>query len=125
MILRNDLHKDETATALELLTTAEMAAADQFAVASGLPALALMEAAGQAVADCALAMMDTPYREVVIVCGPGNNGGDGFVAARALRERGLEVQVGCLVDRHQLRGDAAAMARRFDGDVKPASNAFV
>ena len=101
---------------LELLTTVEMAAADAGAAALGVSSLTLMENAGRAVADAAAEMVPAGAR-IVVVCGPGNNGGDGFVAARMLRERGHYVLVSCLVPRDQLKGDAAVMAGRWDGEV--------
>jgi len=62
----------------------------------GLPALLLMENAGRACADEALAMLPGAGRagEVVVLCGPGNNGGDGLVVARTLHNRGVSVRVG-------------------------------
>ncbi len=70
----------------EILTSAEMGAADAYAVAHGAPSLTLMENAGRAVAD-AVAARFSPCA-VTVLCGPGNNGGDGFVVARLLAPRG-------------------------------------
>ena len=98
----------------ELLTTAEMAGADQRAVALGVPFLALMENAGRAVADEAGKMV-APGARIAVLCGPGNNGGDGFVAARLLAGRGFDVRVGLLGDRSALKGDAAVMAAQWSG----------
>lgn len=100
----------------ELLTCQEMAEADRRAVALGVPSLTLMENAGRAVADEAQKMV-APGARIAVLCGPGNNGGDGFVAARYLKERGHDVRVACVVPVQQLKGDAAEMARRWDGEV--------
>ncbi len=104
----------------ELLTVEEMAAADRRAVALGVPSLTLMENAGRAVAIEAAKMVPAGAR-IAVLCGPGNNGGDGFVAARYLRERGIDVRVACLVPVDQLKGDAAEMARRWLLPVHAAS----
>ena len=98
---------------LELLTTAEMSEADRTAAASGIPSLDLMENAGRAVADAAIRMVG-PGSRALVLCGPGNNGGDGFVAARLLALRGLDVALALLGPRSALRGDAAAMAGYAD-----------
>lgn len=100
----------------ELLTCAEMARADALAVAAGVPSLTLMENAGRAVADEA-AKMVAPGAKIAVLCGPGNNGGDGFVSARYLKERGYQVRVACLVPLDQLKGDAAEMAKGLAGAV--------
>jgi hydroxyethylthiazole kinase-like uncharacterized protein yjeF len=74
----------------------------------GVPSLTLMENAGKAVADYVLSHRAAAER-VVVLCGKGNNGGDGFVAARRLHEQGKEVRVILLANSDDLRGDAAAM----------------
>jgi hydroxyethylthiazole kinase-like uncharacterized protein yjeF len=103
----------------ELLTTGEMARADRLAIASGVPGPILMERAGRAVASCAQKLANTE-KQLLIVCGPGHNGGDGYVAARLLAGRGYRVDVAQLGDQAQLRGDAAGAARAWEGPVFPA-----
>lgn len=100
-----------------LLTTDEMYAADQAAAAAGIPGPILMENAGWQVAR-AIRQRFAP-RHVVVLCGPGNNGGDGFVAARYLRDWGWPVRLALLGEVGQLKGDAALMAARWHGRVEP------
>jgi hydroxyethylthiazole kinase-like uncharacterized protein yjeF len=87
--------------AREILTVAEMAAADRAAVARGTPTPVLMERAGEAVAQAVRGRY--AHRPVVVWCGPGDNGGDGYVAARHLRRRGWQVR---------RRGGSSAVYRR-------------
>jgi NAD(P)H-hydrate epimerase len=94
----------------EILTNQEMRRADAAAVAAGTPSLTLMENAGRAVTD-AIAARFTPCRTIVL-CGPGNNGGDGFVAARLLASHGFDVTVAAASGH---KGDAAAMAAQWQG----------
>ncbi len=108
---------------IELLTTAEMAEADRLAIAGGTSGLALMENAGRAVADTACRLLQG--RSVMVVAGSGNNGGDGFVAARVLAERGHKVRVTFVGDRGRLKGDAALAAERWSGRVDAAETAAI
>jgi ADP-dependent NAD(P)H-hydrate dehydratase / NAD(P)H-hydrate epimerase len=105
---------------IELLTTAQMAEADRLAIAAGVAGMTLMENAGRAVADAVAARAPLGGR-IAIVAGPGNNGGDGFVAARLLAARGYPVRVALVGDAAKLKGDAAEAARRFNGTVEPPS----
>src|SRR5512146_1226513 len=105
---------------IELLTNAEMAEADRLTIAGGTPGVALMENAGRAVADAAAAL---PGRRVVVVAGPGNNGGDGFVAARCLAERGYIVRIVFTGDIARLKGDAALAAKAWSGKTVAAAPA--
>jgi len=102
-----------------LLSNAEMGHADRRAVELGVPSLTLMENAGRAVADASWAKVKRGDK-LLVLCGPGNNGGDGFVAARHLKERGCDVVVVLLGDQTGLRGDAGVMAELWDGPVLPA-----
>lgn len=98
---------------LEPLYDAEgMRAIDRWAIEEqGVPSLELMEAAGGAVARAAAAL--SPQGPVRVVCGKGNNGGDGLVAARRLAETGFEVEALLLSPGEELSGDAAANLERF------------
>lgn len=108
----------------EILTTAEMAGADRAAIAGGTAGSQLMERAGRAVADVVTRMFRGASR-ILVVCGPGNNGGDGFVAARVLHERGYRVDLASLGAREVLTGDAAGAAGQWRGAVLPLAAAPV
>jgi NAD(P)H-hydrate epimerase len=103
-----------------LLTPAEMAAVDRASIAAGVPEITLMEHAGKAVADAMRARWPKPHAAAVL-CGPGNNGGDGFVVARHLAEAGWRVRLGLLGERSKLRGAAAHHASLWRGGVEKLS----
>jgi len=94
---------------------AEIAAADRAAIASGTPGIELMERAGTAVADAIAERFS--QRSVCVLCGPGNNGGDGYVVARLLKERGWPVEVRALAA--PATDDAKAVAAAWDGGLAP------
>jgi hydroxyethylthiazole kinase-like uncharacterized protein yjeF len=102
---------------MEVLTTAEMERADRLTIAAGTPGFALMLSAGQAVAEAAMQMVEEGA--ILVVAGPGNNGGDGFVAAAELAARGREVSVILLCERDSLQGDAASAAKGWKHPVLP------
>jgi hydroxyethylthiazole kinase-like uncharacterized protein yjeF len=100
----------------ELLTNDQMSEADRRTIASGVSGQTLMENAGAAVAD-AVRARHPPGSRIAVVAGTGNNGGDGFVAARYLAEAGYRVAV-CLVGtRENIKGDAVEAARQWTGPV--------
>lgn len=107
-------------TTSRLLTVEAMRSVDEAAIAGGTPGLSLMHHAGAAVAERARAHLPEGGR-VLILCGPGNNGGDGFVAARRLAERGVSVDLRLLGEPAALKGDAALAAREWPGPVGPAT----
>src|SRR5262245_66016392 len=111
-------------TMIELLTAEEMAHADKLAVAGGVAGATLMENAGRAVAE-KIARRFPDAGDVAVLCGPGNNGGDGFVAARHLQERGYKVRLGFDGDEARLPADASEMAKRYEGDGTPAGTAHI
>ena len=97
-----------------LLEPSEMGEADRLTIAGGTQGSVLMECAGRAVAQ-ALRQAFPAAQRVAVLVGPGNNGGDGYVAARLLREAGLDVTVFASVPASSLKGDAAEAARRYAG----------
>ena len=110
---------------MELLTAAQMRAIEQAAIESGeVTGLELMERAGRGVVEAIFEwrpeLAAAPGRAVVL-CGPGNNGGDGFVVARRLKDKGWEVEVFLYGDEAKLPPDAAENCRRWRelGEVSP------
>jgi NAD(P)H-hydrate epimerase len=100
---------------IELLTRGEMGTIDEISIAAGVPGIDRIEMAGAAVAEIAMAMCPSPG-PVLVMCGRGNNGGDGYVAARLLAERGYEVRLAAIGN--ELRGDAAEARSRWKGEVR-------
>ena len=113
--------KDQTyqESKFALLTPLQMGDADRVTKASGIDGFGLMEAAGSAVAVAVGARW--PMRPVTVLCGPGNNGGDGFVAARHLEAAGWPVQLALLGSRDKLSGEAAHAASLWKGPLVPFS----
>ncbi len=106
----------------EILTPRQMGEADRLTIEGGVPGYLLMENAGQAIADAAIDLLEEKTGSgasgmVCILCGPGNNGGDGFVAARLLEEEGWSVILGCSVSVDDLQGDAALAADEWGDEV--------
>jgi NAD(P)H-hydrate epimerase len=94
---------------MKIVTASEMRSIDRATSERfGVPSLTLMENAGSAVAEYVLEHYASAHR-IVVLCGKGNNGGDGYVAARKLHEQGREVQVVLLADPEELKGDAKSM----------------
>ncbi|MFD2250962.1 hydroxyethylthiazole kinase-like uncharacterized protein yjeF [Pseudochelatococcus lubricantis] len=103
--------------ATTLLTTRAMRDADARTIAAGTPGYTLMQRAGAAVAEKAAQLAGSPARKIIVLCGPGNNGGDGFVAARLLVGRGFTVRLALMGAVAALKGDAAAAAADWQGEV--------
>jgi len=100
--------------ARQILTVAEMSAADAAAIAAGTPGVVLMERAGAAVSEAVVARFRP--QKVAVLCGPGNNGGDGYVAARLLKARGCAVEVFAMAE--PSTPDASAARALWDGPVR-------
>ncbi|MGO4705481.1 NAD(P)H-hydrate dehydratase [Microvirga sp. 2MCAF38] len=105
-----------------LLSANETRRADALAIDAGTPGIELMSRAGRAVADTATTMV-SPGARILVLAGPGQNGGDGFVAASRFANEGFEVILALLGDRTRLRGDAAIAATRWSGTTISADGA--
>jgi ADP-dependent NAD(P)H-hydrate dehydratase / NAD(P)H-hydrate epimerase len=104
-----------------LITPAAMGAVDHDASESGIDSFGLMQKAGQAVSAAALRLYPQGQR-MVVLCGPGNNGGDGYIAAEALRAYGVAVCVYHLGDPARLKGDAAKAFAVYHGPMQPMAD---
>ena len=107
----------------EILTTDQMYDADRKTIDGGIPGDVLMENAGRTVFEEIIRHWSP--RSVSVLCGPGNNGGDGFVIARLLRDEGWSVRLGLLGEIEHLGGDAAIHAQKWDGATERLSPALV
>ena len=105
-----------------LLSIEDMNAADRGAIAGGIMGRDLMERAGGAVVEAICTRFKVG--QAVVLCGPGNNGGDGFVIARLLQDAGWRIRLGLLGERAGLKGDAATTAALWSGDVLDAESAL-
>ncbi|MEO6926991.1 MAG: NAD(P)H-hydrate epimerase, partial [Rhodanobacter sp.] len=109
--------------AAALLTVDQMAEADRLSMAAGVPEFELMANAGACVANAIMARW--PVQPLLVLCGLGNNGGDGFVAALRLADAGWPVRVAMLGRRSDLKGSAHRHAERWQGDVEPLAIAVL
>src|SRR5437868_1519578 len=100
----------------EILTAAEMRKAENAAIAGGVPGIYLMNSAGAGTAN-SITEAFTPC-PVLVLCGPGNNGGDGFIVAQCLKKAGWPVRVACLVRRNALKNDALLASQQWDGEIE-------
>lgn len=100
----------------EILTVAEMTEVDRLTASSGVATVALMENAGRQVANEIAKRW--PARTTTVLCGPGNNGGDGYVVARHLQARGFSTEVVTIGNHNALKADAAAMAKAWKGPTR-------
>ena len=100
-----------------ILNVRQMEEADRLTVAAGTPVIELMSNAGAAVARAILQHWSA--RPVIVLCGPGNNGGDGFATAQLLAEAGWEVRIALLGARDYLAGAASYHAECWQGCIEP------
>ncbi len=108
---------------MKIVTAAEMREIDRATTEKfGVPSIQLMENAGTAVAEFCTAEFPQAHR-IAVICGRGNNGGDGFVAARKLHEAGRAISVLLLAEPGDLKGDARTMFERVSIPVLYAKNA--
>jgi ADP-dependent NAD(P)H-hydrate dehydratase / NAD(P)H-hydrate epimerase len=106
--------------AFEILNNQQMAEADSLVIESGVSGFDLMKRAGEGVAD--FIHIYYPGRNVLVLCGSGNNGGDGFIAAKKLQNGGHNVRLACLAPKDKLKNDALRAAQQWDGEIFPFEN---
>lgn len=101
----------------EILTNEQMAEADRMTIETGTDGFDLMLTAGKAVTDIVTAHYADHYNRALVLCGPGNNGGDGFIIASLLEASGWIVRLAALKPVSELKGDAARAAAEWNSDV--------
>lgn len=106
-----------------VLTNDQMMSVDAAAIRSGISGFTLMQRAGGQVAE--QVMQRYSPQPVMVLCGPGNNGGDGFIVAARLHHAGWPVQLALLGDVQKLKGDAARAAQEWNGEILPLSNEMI
>ena len=106
----------------EVLTATEMSKADAATIAGGISGIQLMTAAGASVAHKIIE--EFKPCPVLVLCGPGNNGGDGFIIAQHLKKEGWSVRVACMVKRDALKGDSALAAKDWDGEIETLNSSL-
>ena len=100
-----------------ILSSQQMKEAEKAAAKGKTQSFTLMQRAGKAVADEIGARYEK--QDILVLCGPGNNGGDGFIAAAALKKKNWPVTIACAVDIHDLQGDASRAAEGWNGEIIP------
>lgn len=99
----------------EILSTHQMKLAEQAACTGKTTSFTLMQRAGKAVAEEIISRYCK--QPVLVLCGTGNNGGDGFIVAAALKKKNWDVTLACAVDTHDLQGDASRAAETWRDDI--------
>jgi len=107
----------EEIAALPVVSAAEMRAAEAALFARGTPSFDVMAQAGLAVVEAIRARWASPFKRALVLAGPGNNGGDGFIVARELRSLGWDVHVAAARPKDAYTGDAARAAALWEGRV--------
>ncbi len=105
------------------LTNEQMAEADRLTIESGIPGFTLMQTAGQKAAEIILERYKP--QDALVLCGPGNNGGDGFIVAEILKNGGWNITLACLVPLENLKGDAAKAAAHWSGEIGSFENLWI
>jgi len=106
-----------------LLSACQMRAAEQYMITHGLQSYALMQRAGEAVAAYVASYYKA--RKILVLCGTGNNGGDGFILAQNLLAGGENVSIALWGEVKSLKGDAAKAAAQYKGKVIPLAKAML